>query len=130
MANRTFYPSQSTGIDVVYMQFELKGAGASALTLSLDASPVVASVVRNGTGLHTVTLKDSFSKVLFKCAEPDDTANDGSYCTVLNVQNESTSSALTFQIQFRNAGGTAAEAASGRRIGVVLALRNGNVGIT
>ena len=39
MANRTFYPSNSGGQNRVYLDFELKGAGAAALTKSGEATP-------------------------------------------------------------------------------------------
>lgn len=106
------------------MEFELKGAGAAALTLSTDAAQSVASVSRSGVGIYVVTLKDAFFKVVYKSSEMDDTANDGSYATVSDVTNEGSSSALQFTIRTRNAGGTLTEAASGRRIGVALVLRN------
>lgn len=124
MGNRTLYPSQSYGSGRVYMEFELKGAGASALTLSTDAAQSVASVTRSGTGIYVVTLKDPFFKVVYKSAEMDDTLNDGAYATCSDIANEGTSTALQFTIRTRNAGGTATEAASGRRIGVTLVLRN------
>ena len=47
MANRTFYPSQSGAVDRVYIDFELKGAGAAALTLSTDAAQFVSGVTRS-----------------------------------------------------------------------------------
>jgi len=125
MSNRNLYPSQSYGAGRVYMEFELKGAGASALTLSTDAAQAVASVSRSGVGVYVVTLKDAFWKCVTKNAELDDTLNDGAYATCSDLTNEGTSTPLTFTIRTRNAGGTATEAASGRRIGVTLVLRNG-----
>jgi hypothetical protein len=112
------------------MEFELLGAGAAALTLSTDAAHAVASVSRSGTGVYVVTLKDAFTKVVFKDAEMDDTLNDGAYATVSDVTGEGTASPITFTIRTRAAAGTATEAASARRIGVRLALRNGSRGET
>lgn len=123
--NRTLYPSQSAGPGRVYMEFELLGAGAAALTLSTDAANVVSGVTRSGVGIYVVTLKDSFNRCVFKAVDMDDTANDGAYATVSNVANEGTATPMTFTIRTRTAGGTAAEAAASRRIGVALVLRNG-----
>lgn len=122
--SKTFYPSQSGGAGRVYLEFELKGAGAAPLTLSTDTGPLVASVSRSGTGVFVVTMKDAYQAVVFKSADPDDTLNDGAYCTVGSVTNEGTSSPLQFTLSFRAAAGTLADPASGRRIGVSLALRN------
>jgi hypothetical protein len=122
--SKLFYPSMSGGAGRVYLEFELKGAGASALTLSTDAGPYVASVSRSGTGIFVVTLKDAYQGVVFKSADVDDTANDGAYATVSDVTNEGTTTALQFTIRVRAAAGTLADPASGRRIGVSLALRN------
>jgi hypothetical protein len=125
MSNRTYYPSQSSGAGRVYMEFELRGAGAAPLTMSTDAANAVASISRSGVGVYVVTLKDAFNKCLYKGAEMDDSLNDGAYATVSDLTNEGTATPLTFTIRTRNAGGTATEAASGRRIGVALVLRNG-----
>lgn len=123
--NRTLYPSQSYGANRVYMEFELKGAGAAALTLSTDAANEVASVTRSGAGIYVVTLRDAFNKCIFKSADMDDTLNDGAYATVSDPLNEGTATAFSFTIRTRAAAGTATDAASGRRIGVALVLRNG-----
>jgi hypothetical protein len=130
MANRNFYPSQSGGSARVYLDFELLGAGASALTLSFDAAQWVASVSRSGVGVYVVTMKDAWTRCLFKAADMDDTANDGAYATVSDLTNENTATPLKFTIRTRNAGGTATECAAARRVGVALILRNGNWGIT
>lgn len=125
MANRTLYPSQSYGSGRVDMAFELLGGGAAAtLTVSTDTGGVVSSITRDNTGIFSVTLKDAFQKVVYKNADPDDTLNDGAYCTVSDIANEGTSSALTFKIRFRAAAGTLADPALSRRIGVTLILRN------
>lgn len=127
MANRTFYPSAASGApNRVYIDFELLGAGASALTLSTDAAPWVASVSRSGVGIFVVTMKDAWSKVVFKAAEADDTANDGAYCTVSNVTNEGTSTPLQFTLRFRSAAGAAADPAASRKVAVSLCMRNGS----
>src|SRR5262245_66603655 len=115
MSNRTRYPSQSSGAGRVYMEFELKGAGASALTLSTDAAAVVSGVSRSGVGVYVVTLKDAFNKCLYKSADMDDTLNDGAYATVSDLANEATATPMTFTIRTRNSGCTATDAASGRR---------------
>lgn len=126
MGNRTFYPSLSGGAGRVYMDFELIGAGAAAPTLSKDAAQVVASVSRSGVGVYVVTMKDAWNYVVRKSAEPDDTLNDGAYATCSDVTNAGTSTPLQFTIRTRNAGGTATELASGRKLAVSIILRNGN----
>jgi hypothetical protein len=130
MANRIFYPSNSGALDRVYIDFELLGAGAAALTLSTDAAQFVSGVTRSGAGIYVVTLKDAWSKIIYKSAEMDDTLNDGAYATCSDPTNESTATPLKFTIRTRAAAGTAADAAAARRIGVSLILRNGNVGLT
>jgi hypothetical protein len=127
MNSKTLYPSQSSGINQVFVTFELLGAATSALTIPSDGAgaPWVASVSRSGVGIFVVTLKDAWNKVLFKSAELDDTLNDGAYATCSNVANENTGTALTFTIRTRSAAGAAADPAAARRIGVTLVLRNG-----
>lgn len=114
----------------VYYEFELLGAGAAALTLSTDTAYSVASVTRSGVGIFVVTLKDAFTKLLFKGVELDDTLNDGAYATCSDVLNEGTATPLKFTIRVRAAAGTAADPAAARRIGVALVLRNGSWGMT
>lgn len=123
--NRTLYPAMCYGAGRVYAEFELLGAGTSALTLSTDAAQIVSGVARSGVGIHVVTLKDAFKKVVFKSADIDDTANDGAYVTVSDVTNEGSASPITFTLRIRAAAGTLADAAASRRIGVALCLRNG-----
>ena len=127
MANRNFYPSQSTGLNKVYMEFELLGAGAAALTIPTagGGSQWVQSVTRTSAGLFVVTLKDAWNKVLFKSVDLDDTLNDGAYATVGTVLNEGTATPLSFQIFTRIAAGTIGDPAAARRIGVSLVFRNG-----
>lgn len=127
MANRAFYPSSSSGLGQVFLNFELLGAGASALTLPAGgaAAQVVASVTRSGPGIFVVTLKDAWNKCLYKSADMDDTLNDGAYATVGTVLNEATATALSFQIFTRVAAGTIGDPAAARRIAVSLCLRNG-----
>lgn len=126
MANRTFYPSWSTGIDKVYMDFELLGAGASALTIPAGGAGAawVNTITRTSAGLFVVTLKDAWNKVLYKSADMDDTLNDGAYATCGTVLNEGTATPLSVQIFCRVAAGTIGDPALSRRIGVSLVLRN------
>lgn len=123
--NRTLYPSQSYGAGRVYMEFELRGAGAAALTLSTDAAQAVASVTRSGVGIFVVTLKDSFQAVVGKTADIDDTLNDGSYATCSDVTGEGTGGPIMFTLRTRSAAGAAADPAVGRRVVCLLVLRNG-----
>jgi hypothetical protein len=127
MANRSYYPSQGSGLNYVWLTFELAGAGASALTLPAGggAANVVSTVTRTSAGLFVVTLKDAWNKCLFKSADLDDTLNDGGYATVGTVLNEATATPLSFQIFVRAAAGTVADPAAARRIGVSLCMRNG-----
>lgn len=125
MANRTWYPTFSGGAGRIFLDFELIGAGAAPPTLSKDAAQVVSGVTRSGAGVYVVTLKDAYGYVIRKSAEPDDTLNDGAYATCSDITNAGTNTPLQFTIRTRNAGGTATELASGRRLGVSLVLRNG-----
>lgn len=127
MQNKTLYPAQSNGVNKVYLEFELLGAGAAALTIPADGSGVnwVQSVSRSGAGVFVVTMKDAWNKVIYKSAEQDDTLNDGAYATIGNVTNEGTGTPLTFTIRTRIAAGTAGDPAAARRVGVSLVLRNG-----
>lgn len=127
MANRTFYPSSTSGLGQVFLNFELLGAGAAALTIPASGAgaPWVKSITRTSTGLFVVTLVDPWNKVLFKCADLDDTLNDGGYATVGTVLNEATATPLSFQIFVRAAAGSVADPAAARRLGVSLCLRNG-----
>lgn len=127
MQSKTLYPSQSSGLNQVFVNFELLGAGAAALTIPSTGGGAnwVASVTRTSTGLFVVTLKDAWNKCLFKSSDLDDTLNDGGYATVGTLLNEGTSTALSFQLYVRAAAGTVADPAANRRVGVSLCLRNG-----
>ena len=127
MGNRTFYPSFASGLQRVFMEFELLGAGASALTIPTAGGglPWVASISRSGVGVYVVTMKDAWNKVISKGCDLDDTLNDGGYCTMGNITNEGTATPLLFTVYVRTAGGVAADAAAARRIAVKLTLRNG-----
>lgn len=127
MANRTFYPSSTSGLNQVFLNFELLGAGAAALTIPAAGAgaPWVNTVTRTSAGLFVVTLKDAWNKCLFKCADMDDTLNDGAYATCGTVLNEGTATPLSFQIFTRVASGTIGDPAAARRISVSLCLRNG-----
>jgi hypothetical protein len=124
MSNRTKYPAQSYGSGRIYLEFELLGAGAAALTASTDTGGVVASISRSGVGINVVTLKDAFVKVVEKGAEVDDTANDGAYATVSDVTNEGTNTPLQFTIRTRSAAGALADMAAGRKVGVHMSFRD------
>ena len=127
MANRTLYPSNSSGLNQVFVNFELLGAGAAALTVPAAGGGTswVASVTRSGAGVFVVTLKDSWNKVLFKSVDMDDSLNDGAYATVGTTLNEGTALPISFTIYTRVAAGTAGDPAAARRLGVSLTLRNG-----
>lgn len=127
MANRIYYPSTGSGLNYVWLTFELLGAGASALTIPAagGGANVVASVSRSSAGLFVVTLKDAWNKCLYKSADIDDTLNDGAYATCGTVLNEGTATPLSFQIFTRVAAGTVGDPAAARRIGVSLCMRNG-----
>jgi hypothetical protein len=127
MANRTTYPSASSGLNQVFLNFELLGAGAAPLTIPAGGAGAswVTSVTRTSAGLFVVTLKDSWNKCIFKSADMDDTLNDGSYASTGTVLNEGTATPLSFQIFTRIATGVITDPAAARRIGVSLCLRNG-----
>ena len=127
MANRGMYPAQSNGLNKYYLDFELQGAGAAALTIPVIGSGLtwVTSIARSAAGTFVVTLKDPWGRIITKTADMDDTLNDGSYCTMGNITNEGTAVPLVFTLYTRSAAGTLADPASGRRIAVSLAIRNG-----
>lgn len=127
MANRNFYPSSSSGLNRVYMEFELLGAGAAALTIPAagGGAPYVQSISRSGAGVYVITMKDAWNKVISKGAELDDTLNDGGYATMGAITNEGSALPLVFTVYTRAATGTAAECVLNRRLSIKLTLRNG-----
>lgn len=128
MGNRTLNPNVQTygGPNVVYAEFELLGGGAgNPLTLSTDAKLIVNTVTRSSAGVYVVTLKDAYTKLVYKSIDLDDTLNDGGYATCGSVTNEGTSTPIVFTIYTRAAAGTVADAALNRRVSVSLRFRNG-----
>lgn len=127
MANRTYYPSASSGLNRVYMEFELLGAGAAAPTIPSNGGGLahVQSVVRSGVGVYVVTLKDAWNRVISKGGDLDDTLNDGGYVTMGNLTNEATALPLVLTFYVRAATGILTDAAAARRIAIKLTLRNG-----
>lgn len=127
MANRTYYPSASSGLNRVYMEFELLGAGAAAPTIPVNGGGLahVQSVVRSGVGVYVVTLKDAWNRVISKGGDLDDTLNDGGYVTMGNLTNEATALPLVLTFYVRAATGILTDAAAARRIAIKLTLRNG-----
>ena len=127
MANRTFYPAFSSGFNRVYMEFEVLGAGAAALTVPSGGggAAYVQSITRSGVGVYVVTLKDAWNKVVSKGADLDDTINDGGYATMGNIANEATATPLVFTVYTRAAAGVATDVAASRRLAIKLTLRNG-----
>ncbi len=132
MANRTFYPSQSYGSSRVYLELQivLAGAATSVALTSVDGADAVASIAHvAGTNKWTLTLKDSFNKVIAHSAELKEVVAGGSgdFATVGNFVNEGTASPLVFSIYTFNAAGTA-QNDSTKTVCITLALRNGNWG--
>lgn len=127
MANRTYYPSSCSGLNRVFMEFELLGAGAAAPTIPANGGglPHVQSIVRSGVGVYVVTMKDAWNRVISKGGDLDDTLNDGGYCTMGNITNEATALPLVVTLYVRAATGILTDAAAARRIAVKLTLRNG-----
>lgn len=133
MANRTFYPAQCYGSSRVYLELQivLAGAATSVALSSVDGADAVASIAHvAGTNKWTVTLKDSFNKVITHSAELKEVVAGGSgdYATLGNFTNEGTSSPLTFALYTFNAAGTA-QNDSTKTVAINLALRNGNWGV-
>ena len=119
------YPSHSNGQGRVNLSFELLGGGAAAdLSLSTDAAQLVASATYSATGIFIVTMKDAWVSVVDASSGVDDTANDGAYATLGDITNEGTTTPLTFKLRFRSAGGTLADPALARRIGVSLVMKD------
>ena len=127
MANRTFYPSYCTGLNRVFMEFELLGAGAAAPTIPSNGGGLaqVQSVTRTGVGVYVLTMKDAWNRVISKGGDLDDSLNDGGYCTMGNITNEATALPLVVTLYVRAATGILTDAAAARRIAVKLTMRNG-----
>jgi hypothetical protein len=130
MANRAKYTAQSFGIGREYMEFQLKLNGASAPTV-LEGNEVVASATHTGgTNVITVTLKDSFPKVVAHAVDVRDDAGNGSYATIGSITGEASATVptapISFKIQTFVAGGTASNDST-LVVVITLALRNSNV---
>ncbi len=130
MANRTYYPKRSYGTARVDCEFTFTapGAGTSVtVATAVDGADVVASITHvGGSNLLTVTLKDSFNKVINASANVIQT--NGARATIGGITNEGgTTSGLSFGIYTWVAAGTALNDCADR-ITVSLSLRNGNWG--
>lgn len=129
MANRTFYQPRSYGSGRVYGEFlfTAPGAGTSVAQSAIDGGDIVASITHvGGTNLVTVTLKDTFNKVIHLDAQVLGTIGGRATCS--QPTNEGTANPISFGIYTWVAAGTAAND-SASVIQVSLALRNGNWGV-
>jgi hypothetical protein len=131
MANRTFYPSNSYGSSRVYCEFTFTapGAGTSVLLSNVDGADAVASITHvAGTNVCTVTLKDTFFKVISHSCDVRDNTPNGAYCTMGTFTNEGTKTPPSFNINFYSAAGVALND-SVAQVVVTLALKNANWGV-
>lgn len=133
MANRTFYPSQSYGSGRVYLEFRFTapGSGTSVASANIDGCDGVASITHGaGTNKFTITLKDSFNKVIASSVDlVESTAGGaGNYASIGNFTNEGSSSALSFNVYTWAAAGSARNDPTDSIV-VALVLRNGNWGV-
>lgn len=134
MSNRTMYPAQSYGSSRVYAEFVFTAPGAATSVVVTGASSVltgadiVASIAHvAGTNVLTVTLKDTFNKIVDAQANVRDDAGAGTWCSIGTITNEGTATPSTFKIQYFDNLGAAANN-SVLVTSVTLVLRNGNWG--
>lgn len=131
--NRTLYPSQSYGSSRVYAEcrITLAGAATSVPVANVDGCDLIASIAHvAGTNKWTVTLKDTFNKVIAHAADLVEVVAGGSgdYATIGNVANEASSTPVSFALYAWNAAGTA-QNDSVKTAVISLAIRNGNWGV-
>jgi hypothetical protein len=130
MSNRAKYPSQSYGIGRVYMECQIKLNGAAVPTV-LEGFEAIASVAHvGGTNVVTVTLKDSFPKLVAGAVDCRDDAGNGQYVTHGSVTGEGSSTVptapLAFKVQTFNASGSV-QNDSTLVVTFALAIRDSNV---
>lgn len=130
MANRIFYPSKGClEIDVCELFCEINIGSTGAVSSSSGKG--IASVVRNSAGKYTITLSDSYNKLLWAdVAVLDDTNSDPvSVGTVGRLFSEDVDgSTPTLAIQFYDfTDGSAADPADGAKVFVKIQLRNSSV---
>jgi hypothetical protein len=133
MADKNFYPSFTYGFARVYMEFNIKAKGNTAwLIADMDGvdQSCISSIARTGVGVQVIVLgaRDRYNKVIYKTADADDTAGDGSYVTVGNVVNEASATlGIGFTARCWTAGGAASDIGSGgspRIVNFQFAFRN------
>lgn len=123
MANRNFNRKQALEKEVKEIYARITVAASGAPTLVVADSQGVASIVRNSAGLYTLTLSDSYNKLMHASIQVRTPTAEN---IKANLVTESVASAKT--VQFRCvAVGTAADPASGDMIYVSLQLKNSTV---
>lgn len=127
MANRTFYPSFSYGMGRVYLEARFTCNGVSApLATSIDGSDSIATLAHATiSNIFTVTLKDSFYKVISASADFVVTSAVGNYVSVGGFTNEGTATPLVMSLSTFVAAGTVFnDPANTNQIGFSIALKN------
>jgi hypothetical protein len=123
MANRSFNRLQALDKEVKQIYARVTIGASGAPTLVAADSVGVASISRVSAGLYTITLQDTYNKLVYgNCEVRTPSAED----IKANLVTESVSSAKT--VQFRCvAVATATDPASGDSLYVVLHLKNSSV---
>lgn len=123
MANRNWNRKQALEKEVKEIHARITVGSTGAPTLVAADSLGVASIARNSAGLYTLTLQDTYNKLLHASVQiRTPSAED----IKANLVTESVASAKT--LQFRCvAVGTATDPASGDMIYVSLQLKNSTV---
>jgi len=123
MANRNFNRKQALEKEVKEIYARITIAATGAPTLVAADSKGVASIVRDSAGLYTLTLSDSYNKLLHASV---DVRTPTAENIKVNLVTESVASAKT--VQFRCVAiGVAADPASGDMLYISLQLKNSTV---
>lgn len=124
MANRRlnqFRLSYEQPLVEIFARVAIGSTGAPTLTRGQG----ITSIVRNNTGLYTITLQDAFVQLV----GVDVTQLSASALTapLQQIVSQDVSSAKTVVVQFRNAADAATDPASGSILFIRLTLRNSSI---
>lgn len=123
MASRSYNRVQALSKEIKFIYARVTIGASGAPTLVAADSEGVASIVRNSAGLYTVTLQDSYNKLMHASVEVRTPSAEEINA---NLVAESVASAKT--VQFRcTAAGVAADPASGDSIYIQMSLKNSTV---
>lgn len=103
----------------LFLKASIGAAGAP--TISVSNSKAVASIARTGAGAYTVTLQDSYYRLLnvqavFEAASPAS--------PIMHIVSENVSGAKTVLVQFRDAAGVATDPGNGETLRMQFSLSN------